>query len=380
MSTQDVPRQAEFIDDAAGLEALARALAKERRIAFDMESNGFFRYPERICLIQIASAQGIFLVDTAALEYVEPLGAVLADPGIEKIIHSADYDLRSLDRQWGFRVRHISDTSVGAHFCGLDKLGLGTVAAQFLGVMLEKEKRLQRADWGVRPLSQEALDYAAADVAYLLQLRDAISVKLAELGRTAWVEEECRRLEEIRYEGDASPETAYLSVKGSRTLDGRGLAVLKRLYLLREKEALRKGRPPFRVFGNDVLLHIAANPKAELKDAPGMTHLLLERYGRAIKQAMEEGLEAPPEKRPPPMHPFLPRPTAEQLARMQKLRAWRTEVGKQLSLDPALVWPMASLDRLMRTPELFDRELASPDVRRWQAAEFGASLRAALGG
>ena len=83
---------------------------------------------------------------------------------VEKVFHSADYDVRSLDREWGFRIRGLFDTSIAAAFVGATRLGLGAVLEEFLKETVNKSRKLQRADWSLRPLSGEALDYAAADV------------------------------------------------------------------------------------------------------------------------------------------------------------------------------------------------------------------------
>ena len=81
-------------------------------MALDLEANGFHRYPERICLLQLAWPDSVFLIDPLAIPDVSPLGRLLADPSVEVVMHSADYDVRSLDREWGFQVRNLFDTSI----------------------------------------------------------------------------------------------------------------------------------------------------------------------------------------------------------------------------------------------------------------------------
>ena len=65
-------------------------------------------------------------------------------------------------------------------------------------------------------------------------------------------------------------------------------------------------------------------------------------------------------------------------ARLDRLKKWRTATGKSLTLDPALIWPMTSMKSLASSPQELERELRSPDVRKWQRAEFGPSIRRAL--
>ena len=369
---------ARLITDSKALKDVIERLRGEPVVGLDTESNGFHRYPERVCLVQLASRDENYLVDPLAVADMSPLGLLLTDRRVRKVLHSADYDLRCLDREWSFRFENLYDTSIAAHFAGLDRLGLAASAERFLGVTLNKDKRLQRADWSLRPLSKAALEYAAADTAYLLPLRDAIEKSLASLGRSEWALEESRRMEQIRYVAPEPPEVAYLSMKGSKALDGRGLAVLRRLVMARDQEARRLDRPPFRVLGNQTLLHLAADPGADLTQTPGLGAPALRRMGNRIRKAIQEGLADEPVKRPPRPHPAMPRPTADDDARLSKLRAWRNERAAELSLDPALIWPMISLDRLAREPGSIDRELASGDVRRWQANRFARSLRPLL--
>ena len=149
--------------------------SREPRIGFDLESNGFFRYPERICLIQLSTSKRIYLLDPLAIDDMSPLGEVLVNPGVETVLHSGDHDIRSLDRDWGFHVGNLFDTSIAAAFVGSERLGLASTLQDFMGVTILKEKNIQRSDWSIRPLSDGALVYAAADVQHLFGLRDKAS-------------------------------------------------------------------------------------------------------------------------------------------------------------------------------------------------------------
>ena len=148
-----------------------------------------------------------------------PLGDVLSNTSITKIIHGADYDIRSLDRHYGLHIHNLFDTSIAARFAGITQFGLAALTRDLLGITINKSKRLQRANWGRRPLSIEALEYAATDVLHLFTLREILDQRLRSLGRVAWVAEECARIEEVRYIAP-NLETAYLSVKGAKDLDG----------------------------------------------------------------------------------------------------------------------------------------------------------------
>ena len=142
--------------------------------------------------MQIATTTNGYIIDPLAIGAdVGPLGEVFQNQHIEKVVHSADYDLRSLDREWGFRVRNVFDTSVAAAFIGSTRLGLANVLEEVIGVIVIKSKKLQRADWTIRPLRDEALAYAAEDVRHILKLREVLGERLKVLGREHWVAEEC---------------------------------------------------------------------------------------------------------------------------------------------------------------------------------------------
>ena len=359
------PLPVEIVTQSARLDAAVKAMLGCREIALDTESNSFFRYPEQLCLIQIATREKVYIIDTIVLPDIAPLEAVLADAGIGKVVHGSDYDIRSLDRHYGFRIRGLFDTGVAARFAGATKFGLAALTEDLLHVTIPKTKQLQRADWGRRPLSAEALDYAASDVRHLFTLQEILTGRLQSLGRTEWVAEEFCRLEDIKYV-PPDPETSYLSVKGASDLDGRGLAILRSLFLFREGEARRQHRPHFYIVPDAELISLAMNPgeAGRQRIVPG------------LEKALREGMAAPPVSRPSPVE--YERMSPEQSQRLGRLKAWRMALGVTLSLDPSLLWPMASLERLARAPDIFDAELASAGIRRWQRDRFAAALGACL--
>ena len=369
----------EVIDTPARLASLVETLLQEPCIALDSESNSFHRYPERVCLVQIATRTDAWMIDPLAFEDVTSFGRLLADKGVEKVIHAADNDVRSFDREWGFRVGNVYDTSIAGRFTGMRRSGLDTVLLEGLGVTIKKSKNLQRADWTVRPLSAEAMAYAVDDVTHLVELREALGEKLESLGRASWVAEECERLEEVRYAPPDPPEVAFLFMKGSRDLDRRRLAVLRELVVFRDEEGRRRGLPPFRVLSNETLLHLAQDPRGGLGQVPGLTMIAQRRLGAGLEEALRRGASSLPVERSRSLFTPDMRPTKGQIERLKALKAWRAEHGERLDLDPALLWPMPSLERLAREPDAWGDEIASSTaIRRWQREELGESLRERL--
>ena len=323
----------ELLTTSGQVSDLARVLFQERCIAIDTESNSRHRYPERVCLVQVATNSNVYLIDTLAVDDMKPMGEVLAAETVVKVIQGADYDIRCLDREWGFRVRGLFDTSIAARFVGMKQTGLSILAQALLGVHLPKEARIQKSDWSRRPLSQEALNYAATDVWYLLSIQKAFESKLQTLGRSQWVSQECARLEQIRFVAP-DPETAFLSLKGSRRLDGQEKAILKRLFMLREDEARRRNRPPYYVLPHETLVYLASNPTTDLAQLPSLRRQVDSRFGRLLSAALHLGLSDPPIGKP--IYYSIAPATQVEIDRLQILKKWRANLGMQLSIDPAL--------------------------------------------
>ncbi len=366
-----------FVDEQRALDAAVEALGSSPVVAVDTEADSRHHYPEKVCLIQLSDGEQTHLVDPLARLGYGALGELFLDPAVQKVLHGADFDLRGLHRDFGFTFANCYDTSIAARFAGIERVGLASLLEELLEVRIPKDQRLRRADWSRRPLDEAALVYAASDAAHLPALRDVLDERLRALGRESWVGEECERLTEIRYV-PPDPETAWLSVKGAHVLDGKGLAVLKPLYEFREAEALRLDRPPGYVLPAQALVYLAAHPGAALEDVPGMSPTLARRYGRGVRAAVKAGMGSPPLQRPRSPQPLFPRMSKTETARLSRLKRWRAGLGGQLEVDPSILWPMRSLERLARAPESLDAECASADVRAWQRERFAASLRQEL--
>jgi ribonuclease D len=364
--------QPTLIEQPEALKSLARRLLGEPRVALDTEAASFHRYVDRVYLVQLSSDAETALVDPLAVADLAPVGALLSDARVEKIFHDADYDLRILDRDYGFRCRRLWDTRVAAQLAGETAFGLGALLEKHFGIRLSK--KLQRADWSQRPLTPEMIAYAAADTAYLPRLRDLLEQRLREMSRLAWAEEEFVRLEAVRWTGVTDGE-GHLQMKGARTLRPRERAVLRALWEWRERLAESLDRAPFRVMGNDVLVALArAMPRtpATLAAAPLMPPTIARRHGSELLEAIAVGLAVPEEDLPRPERRPRYRPDPEADARFQRLRELRTRRAPEVGLDPGLIfpnWAMQEIARLApRTPGELD---AIAELRRWQREVVG---------
>ena len=364
--------------------ALGDIVARFRRaplVAADTEAASFHRYRDRIYLIQLSAGPETAVVDPLAITDLSPIGALLADPQVEKIFHDADYDLRILDRDYGFHAKRLFDTRIAAQLAGEPAIGLASLLEKHAGVKLSKTH--QKADWSQRPLPPGMLEYAAADTRYLPELRAALRTRLESLGRLAWAEEEFLRLEHLRWTGPAEDDAdAYLRVKGAKTLAPRQLAALREVFNWREEIAAREDKAPFRVVGPEVLLGVAkALPTSP--DALGRVHelpaSLARRHGPALIDAVRRA-HVIPERDLPKLERTrrLPKePGFDET--VERLKAARTRVAEKLGLDPGVLCGRTTLEAVARAkPQNKAGLLQLPELRRWQVEVLGDELLAAL--
>jgi ribonuclease D len=372
---------ASYITTPAALSELIGAVRREPRVAVDTEAASFHKYRDRIYLVQISSARETALIDPVALADLSPLGTILSDPKIEKVFHDADYDLRVLDRDYGFRAVRMFDTRIAAQLAGETGIGLAALLEKYLGVKLAKEH--QKADWSQRPLPAAMLDYAAADTQHLLALRDALEGRLRDLGRLAWASEEFAHLEALRWTGVSGGDAeSYLRVKGAKGLPARALAAFRELHRWRESVAEREDKAPFRIIGNDSLLAVSrALPtvEADLARIKELPPSLARRYGAALLEGVARA-RALPERELPRLE-RIPRPPKDPGfdARVEKLKAMRNRVATELGLEPGVLCGRTTLEAVARARPADRAALAQVgELRRWQIDVLGDALLDAL--
>jgi ribonuclease D len=359
---------------------LVGRLRASPRVALDTEAASFHRYVDRVYLIQLSSDWETALVDPLAVAQPQALGQLLADPEIEVIFHDADYDLRMLDRDYGFRARRLWDTRVAAQLAGEPAFGLSALLEKFFGIRLSK--KLQRADWSARPLTDEMIAYAAADTAHLPALRDLLADRLRALDRQHWAEEEFLRLEQVRWNGRAGHPNGFLELKGAKLLKPPQLAVLRAVWSWREQTAEASDRAPFRILANELLIALARSaPRtdAQLAVVPGMPGSIARRHGGQLIEAIGRGIATPEAAWPHVEGRVRTRPDPEADARFQRLRGLRAERAPVIGLDPGLVCANGILQEIARAAPRVPGDLDRiPELRRWQREALGdaAILRA----
>lgn len=362
------------------LAELIGGLRKEPILALDTEASGFHRYRERLCLIQLSTRERTYLVDPLAIEDLSPLGIALADPGIEWVIHDADYDLRMLKKLGGFRATNVFDTFVAAELLNEPELGLAANLKKHFGVVLNK--KFQKADWSLRPLSSEMLAYAAMDTAHLIGLRDILREQLIARGRWHWAQEEFQFLVQIPFDAQEDPGPGFLRIKGARALKPKQLAVLRELHAWREDRSAQMDRAPFMVLGNDVMIDLSKYPPADMADLgrrKGVGSTTVQRYGTAVMEAITRGTSLPKEEWPRLERPKRWDRDDEYESRYERLRGVRERLIKEHDLQPGVVCANHLLGEIARLNPTDLEQLAGINgIRRWQVETFGAELLGAL--
>src|SRR5438309_10223988 len=285
-----MPEQALYLDTAEATSRFLRSIANVDLIALDTEGASFHRFVDRIYLLQLSTRDRSAIIDPLPIGTPEELGTLVESPRVEVVFHDADYDLRLLHQDYGWHVRNIFDTRIAAQLLGLKAFGLAALLERYFGLKLDKKH--QRADWSMRPLTPGMLDYAAQDTINLLELRDKLKAELERAGRWEWAREEFGLLEGTRWPDD-DPANSFLKMKGARDLNRRELAVLRELVPWRDGIAGQMDRATFRVIGNEQLLDIARQQPVSrdaLAAIKGMPRGLLESRGNEMLDAVKRGL------------------------------------------------------------------------------------------
>ena len=340
-------------------------------LAVDTEADSFHHYREKVCLVQLSAADAHALVDPLGEVDLSPLRAPLADAEVRKVLHGADYDIRLLTRDFDLPITGLWDTMIAARLAGEPALGLASLLETHLGVTLDKKH--QRADWSRRPLPPELRAYAVDDTRHLVRLAAIFEERLHELGRTAWMREECLRLEKVRWrERESADPEAFRRTKGAKSLDRLGLSVLRELWAWRDAAALRRDRPHFRVMRDETMLAIAKARPATIAElaAIGKVSSAVD-----VLAAVAAGIALPESSWPEVRVEVRVRLEPAVESRIALIKARRDELAKALALDPSVVATRGVVEDLAKRWVAGEDPWVSAELRQWQAE----LLRPALG-
>jgi len=368
-----------YLDQVPEVDRFLTEISNVKELALDTEGASFHRFLDRIYLLQISTRDQSAIIDPLPIGSPVKLGQLLESKNVEVVFHDADYDLRLLHQDYGWHATNIFDTRVASQLLGIKSFGLAALLEQFFEVKLDKKH--QRADWSMRPLTPDMLAYAAQDTRYLLQLKDHMKGELKRRGRMHWAEEEFARLEGTHWEAEDGME-GFLRIKGARDLSRRELAVLREVANWRNAVAAQLDRATFRVMGNEVLLEIARRaPKStsELGAIKGMPKGMIERAGADIVAAIRRGMDAPEAELPKFPKGQRWNKDRDFDDKVGRLKAVRDAAATRLELDPGVLCSRERLENVARSGAKTVQDLAAvPDLRRWQIEEMGEGFVRAL--
>ena len=281
-----------MIDTQKDLEFVCDQAMSVSAVAIDTEFVWNRTYYPKLGVVQLGiNERECYLIDADATMDLSPLGKLISDPEIEKILHDAQQDLAIIRRATGAFPRNIFDTRRAAGIAGIGSTcSLALLIEEVFGVTLDKSET--RTDWLKRPLTEEQIRYAIDDISYLHAARDHLITKIEEMGRTDWLLEELSNYDEPNQYRERDPRLQYERIKGVGRSAPRERAILRELAAWREKEARRRNKPRNHVLSDDVILKLARlAPKTSdaIKNVRGV--------GRRdiidIQKQIQSGLEVP---------------------------------------------------------------------------------------
>lgn len=278
-----------WVDSDSKVEQAREDLERSSLIALDTEYDSMHYFREKLCLVQVRAAGRTYVFDPFNGVDIGFLRPYFADPRLLKVTHAGDNDIRILKRDYGFTFQNVFDTHRAAALLGRKELSLAALIRQYLNAGFEKQKKLQRSRWEIRPLSHEQLRYAVQDTFFLIDLyeklqaeidkagcRDAAAGIFAEIAAVYWHEKT------INHHG-------YKHIHGFGDLTPMERERLKHLYLWRFQKAKESNRAVFMICSDQELLRIATTSfpsLVNLMTGAGLSQEKVRRYGSELLEVL----------------------------------------------------------------------------------------------
>jgi ribonuclease D len=364
-----------WVNTTEQLQRMVQDLASQPRVAVDTESNSLHAFREQVCLLQFSSAGIDYLVDPLVLKDLSLLAPIFSNPNIEKVFHAAEYDLICLRRDFDFSFANLFDTMHAARVLGYPAVGLDKLLGDKFGIKMDK--RHQKADWGMRPLTKEQIHYARLDTHYLFDLRNVLEEELKEKERLHFAREDFQRACRLDESKPRSNGASWERFSGRKDLSLRELTIVAALCKWRDREAERLDRPPYKVMMDDVLILLAKNPpevKVDLS-AAGLSEKQIRLWGDMVLSAIRHG----------EVSPLVERKQSERkddavLRRLEKLKVWRKKIGMDMNVESDIILPKPYLAALSENPpkNMMELEQLMKDAPA-RFEKFGSQILKTLG-
>jgi ribonuclease D len=370
----------EMIENSSQLAQLVSRIENETAIGVDVEADSMYHFKEKVCLIQMATDTINVVIDPLVITDLSALKPIFKRSDIQKIFHGADYDVRSLYRDFKFSINNLFDTELASRFLGFPESGLEAVLKKKFAVTLNK--KFQRKDWSRRPLPREMIAYAAEDARYLLPLAQDLTKELKDRGRFSWVHEECELLSRVRPNANGT-DPLFVNFKGAGKLDPRSLAILEALLQCRREIARKKDRPLFRIIGARPLLDLAETKPTDIKQLEktrALSPKQIGMYGKLLLAAINSAIKIPQKDLPVYPRRKAPRVPASAAERVKSLRKWRDGRAEKLAMDPSLILTRSLISTLaVQKPGKLSDLSRIKEIKKWQIREFGTEILEVLG-
>jgi len=353
MTNQTLPPPV-WVDKPEPFHQMLGDLTSQPRLAVDTESNSLHAYREQVCLIQFTTPSKDYVIDPLALQDMSALGPIFSNPKIEKIFHASEYDLICLRRDFGFQFVNLFDTMHAARVLGYQFVGLDNLLAEKFH--FEIDKRHQKADWAVRPLTPAQLDYARLDTHFLFDLRDVLEAELREKDRLQIALEDFARACKAEIQKEKLNGASWRRFSTRKDISPRELTVLSELCISRDRIAERMNRPVFKVIADALLIDIARRlPEKDVDLAGlGLSPKQIRLWGSEILEAVKRGTVAPLVEREQ-----VKRPSDKTLKRLERLKNWRKRVAQDMGVESDIVLPKVYLNSLAEDPPKSLQDLES---------------------
>ncbi|MCH8923218.1 MAG: HRDC domain-containing protein, partial [Planctomycetes bacterium] len=277
---------------------LCRELRGAASIEFDTEFVSERTYRPQLCLVQVAWADRLAVIDTLAVGDVAPFWTVITEGDHETVVHAGREELAFSLASVGRRPKRLFDVQIAAGMVGYDyPAGWGSLNAKILGEKINKGET--RTNWHHRPLSQHQIEYALSDVVNLKLIRDKLHEGLQQLDRVAWFEDEMRAWQDSVEQ--SLSRNRWRRVSRISGLSPRSLAVVRELWHWRDKEAERRNCPVKRVLRDDLIVELAkrrtSDPK-RIMAVRGLDRGDLRRAAGALAKCVSRAMELPEDELP----------------------------------------------------------------------------------
>jgi ribonuclease D len=335
-----------FIDTQEELKRFCEQLGKLDWIALDTEFLREKTYYPKLCLLQVATPEHVACIDPLAIADLSPILDILFDETVTKVLHSGRQDLEIFYHLAGKLPSPVFDSQIAALLLGYpEQVGYASLVKDELGIELDKLHT--RADWSLRPLSEEQLQYAADDVVYLAEIYQRLYEKLAASGRSDWLLEDFQRITSVDLYNNP-PEDAWLKVKGGNRLRGDSLSIMQSLASWRELLARQKDRPKGWILRDDALVDISRHKPdslAALGKIRGLSEGLVRNSGDKIVEQVKDATGKTPIPFPDKgKHTKL---SSDQNALVDVMMALVRLSGEQNNLNPAVLATRKQLEMLV---------------------------------